>query len=65
MQFAKNPKFHNHTLEKNLISTKYEGLEIFVEYSGQIDSFINILVRSLEEHTKILKVIKDEIVQPI
>ncbi len=36
-----------------------------MEYSGQIDSFIDILVQSLEEHIKIFKVIKDEIVQPI
>jgi len=52
-------------LEKNLIMFTWKGLQFFVEYSGQVNSFIDIIVRSSRDFETTKIIIFDDVITPI
>ncbi|CAM6028635.1 unnamed protein product [Sphagnum balticum] len=52
-------------LEKNLIMFTWKGLQFFVEYSGQVNSFIDIIVRSSRDFETTKMIIFDDVITPI
>ncbi|CAM6037339.1 unnamed protein product [Sphagnum compactum] len=52
-------------LNKGLITLNFEGIDVFVESSGDVGYYIDVLVRSSWNHDKTLEIIEKDIVKVI
>jgi hypothetical protein len=52
-------------LEKNFIMFTWKGFQFSVEYSGQVNSFIDIIVRSSRDFEATKMIIIDDVIAPI
>jgi hypothetical protein len=52
-------------LEKILIMFTYKGFQFYVEYNGQVNSFIDIIVLSSQDFEATKMIIIDDVIAPI
>jgi hypothetical protein len=52
-------------LNKGLITLNFKGIDVFVESSGDVGYYIDVLVRSSRNHDKTMEIIEKDIVRII
>jgi len=52
-------------LEKHLIMFTWKGFQFFVEYSGQVNSFIDIIICSSRDFEATKMIVIDDVIAPI
>jgi hypothetical protein len=52
-------------LDKGLITLNFKGIDVFVESSGDVGYYIDVLIRSSWNHDKTLEIIEKDIVRVI